>query len=184
MLSKIKQKRGNKAYKRGITPLVATVLIIAFTVALAIIILAWSQSLVGSMKESTETAVNIQMACTTGISLNIENACISKSVVNGMAKDSLNVMLTNNGQEKVDKVKLRFFKNTADVGLDEVALAINPSGIEKYSSTAPGGKEYLSTETKMIEAIPIIKKEGKEIPCAGMIQKYGSLEGNYVETLC
>lgn len=169
--------------KKGISPLIATVLILAFAIVLAILILSWSQNLVGNMKENTENTVNAQMACVR-INLNIENACISKSVIDGVDTETLNVMLSNNGQEKIEKAKLRFFKSTIDFAMDEISTGINPYETEKYSSTKPGGKEYLSTETKMIEAIPIIEKEGRETPCPGMTQKYGSLEGDYIKTPC
>ena len=82
--------------KRGVSPLIATVLIIGFTVALAAIIFTWGQSFVRETTEQTAQAASSAIDCA---NLNFEvrpsSACDSVTIV-------------NNGKNPISALTFRF----------------------------------------------------------------------------
>ncbi len=60
-----------KKNKRGISPLIATVLVIGFTIVLAALVITWGTKLFRTTVEETEAASKITLACTTGLKLDV-----------------------------------------------------------------------------------------------------------------
>ncbi len=82
--------------KRGISPLIATVLLIGFTVALAAVIMTWA---LGYFQETTES-VNLEtekyMLCTNKLRLEVTPDCQNKD----------SVTIENNGEMDVASLKV------------------------------------------------------------------------------
>jgi flagellin-like protein len=51
-------------YKKGISPLIASVLLIGFTVALAVVVMTWGSGFVRDMTTSTERSAQSALKCT------------------------------------------------------------------------------------------------------------------------
>ena len=58
--------------KKGISPLIATVLIIGFTIVLAALVITWGTKLFKSTVSDTESTSKFTLACTAGLSLEID----------------------------------------------------------------------------------------------------------------
>ena len=67
--------------KRGISPLIATVLLIGFTIALAVIIFVWVQTFTEERVGKTGEIVEAEVVCSTAVELGIEKACVDSSGV-------------------------------------------------------------------------------------------------------
>lgn len=61
--------------KRGISPLIATILLIGLTVVLAAIVLTWGQGWFSTLTQSTSTSSNLQLACVNQGGLTITEVC-------------------------------------------------------------------------------------------------------------
>src|SRR3989338_8508658 len=85
-------KMFNKKNKKGISPLIATVLIIGFTIVLAALVITWGTKLFQTTVSQTETTSKFSLACTTGLSLDITPGA--------KAVDSLDITMRNNNQDK------------------------------------------------------------------------------------
>ena len=70
-----------KSRKRGISPLIATVLLIGFTIALASIIFSWVSSFTEERASKTAEIVKSEVSCATSIEIGIEKACVDSAGV-------------------------------------------------------------------------------------------------------
>ncbi|HLC37759.1 MAG TPA: archaellin/type IV pilin N-terminal domain-containing protein [Candidatus Nanoarchaeia archaeon] len=70
-----------KSEKRGISPLIATVLLIGFTIALAAIIFSWISSFTEERASKTAEIVKSEVGCATSIEVGVEKACVDSTGV-------------------------------------------------------------------------------------------------------
>lgn len=153
--------------KKGISPLIATVLILGFTVALAAIIMVWGTRFTTGMQKQTEETANTQMKCATDVNFKISNVC----VVPGSG--GYKVVIENNGNTKLDNLIVRFYSSADNMNTSQDMF---PSGVDRYAITggiytgATGGIKY-------VEAIPIVTIAGRPVTCSANKQDFGSLDG-------
>jgi len=102
--------------KKGVSPLVATVLIIGFAVGLAAIIITFSSKYVEKVSEEVEEEAEIKITCTQRIDLNVKYACISG--------DHVNALIENTGSAPINSFIFRVIGSAGkatvseDVGLE------------------------------------------------------------------
>lgn len=137
-------KRG----KRGISPLIATVLLIAFAVAIGVMII----NLGGKSSKNAGDCTDVNME------LQIIN---SKPV---FCYDTLSTqirfMVKNTGTVDIDE--LRLLVTSSDLSIDKVQVgdsALKAGDIEAKSS------EYVKAGTFKTEIVPVITYAGKQIQC-------------------
>ncbi|MFA5175739.1 MAG: archaellin/type IV pilin N-terminal domain-containing protein [Candidatus Nanoarchaeia archaeon] len=83
--------------KKAISPLIATVLIIGFTIVLAAVVLQWAGGFVKNLTAEQEKTVNLQTACM-GMNLEITSAILEKPVDGALS--NLTIKIANNNAEK------------------------------------------------------------------------------------
>lgn len=158
--------------KRGISPLIATVLLLGFTVALAAVIMTWGTGFTKKMQEQTEETANIQMTCATDVVFDIKSVTKSGS-------DIYNILVSNDGKEPIKKWKIRFYENAATVKLsttDPIVKEISAFGLDTITATPAAGL----TGVRKVEVIPIISKGGKDVVCSQNIDSFGDTEGDLI----
>ena len=102
--------------KKGVSPLIATVLIIGFAVGLAAIIITFSSKYVEKVSEEVEEEAEIKITCTQRIDLNVKYACISG--------DHVNALIENTGSAPINSFIFRVIGSAGkatvseDVGLE------------------------------------------------------------------
>lgn len=160
--------------KRGISPLIATVLIIGFTVALAAIIITWSTGFTKRMQEQTEETANVQVICATDVIFDIKSVC----KVDGAL--TYKVLIQNDGKENLKDWKIRLYKDENTVDSNPTITPL-PTGSDKMLP-AFGVKQYEITtdldSVSKIEAFPLIEKGGKSITCSQNVDAYGDASGS------
>lgn len=135
--------------KRGMTPLIATVLLIGFTVALAAVVMTWGFDFVKKQQDRVKDTTDTSLMCTNDLGFKIEVDCANDKIA-----------VDNTGT--VDIVKLQLRK---DMGGD-----ITPVTVEQLLT--PGAKKWFSdlgalSGVTTVDVVATIKtKEGKEIICA------------------
>ena len=137
-----------KFYKRGISPLIATVLLIAFAVSIGTMIMNWGKDAVAA-GDCTETKLEVQI---------INNKPL---FCYDTLDTKINVMLKNTGSTDINKLKLRvimpdFTSEEKDIGDSEI-----PSGGIKTKNI-----DYIHSGKFRVEIIPIISVGGKERVCS------------------
>lgn len=157
--------------KKGISPLIATVLILGFTVALAAMIMTWGTGFTRQMQEQTEETSNIQVTCATDVAFDVKSVC--ETAVDGVYK----ITIANNGNLNIDSFMVRYYESAGDATQQSVPFSggIPKFGIESDETVTSG-----QTSVKMIEAIPVITVGGKSITCSSNIDSFGSLESSVI----
>ncbi len=163
--------------KKGISPLIATVLIIGFTVALAAIIITWSTSFTKKMQEQTEETANLQIICATDVVYGIKSVCATGT--------EYRILIQNDGKEPIKNWILRFYKSeslvqskdTREITVPEGA-DIPEFGIKRLTIAMDSTPEDYRELVKKIEAIPIIVRAGQPIVCSQNVDSYGNTDGD------
>jgi len=140
--------------KRGISPLIATVLLIGFAVIIAVSVWLWYSNIVTSQFMKQGALSQIQTDCLSDIELQVINAGISGTNINIEIKNSGNklfngVRILINDGEKVDSIKEMF----------------NPSDQKTISVPTITGAESVSV-------MPMIVRQGVPGTCADKKVKY------------
>ncbi len=155
--------------KRGISPLIATVLILGFTVALAAIIMVWGQRFTLGMQQTTEEEANKQMKCATEVDFAIKDVCV--------ATTGYKVVIENNAKTKITKLVVRFYEAADKMQANTEMFSANgvdpfEIGVETFDPT-----QLTDNSVKLVEAIPVITLGGKEVTCSANKRDFGSLDG-------
>src|SRR3989344_8846886 len=128
---------GKKKYegKKAISPLIATVLIIGFTIALAAIIMTWGMSFTRDIQQTTEEGASMQIICTKDVMFKVTNVC--ETATDGTYK----VTIQNDGPKKIESFKARFFEAADDVAQQSITFGgdgIPAFWIESDATVASG----------------------------------------------
>ncbi len=173
--------------KKGISPLIATVLIIGFTVALAAVILTWGTSFTKQIAKGTEDTTEIQLACAQDVQFDVKSACYD-DVNNG-----IKFIVENNGNRDIVNFSVRLKITDTNVVSGNVGSAqVSRFGLKPFTAFASAdpedpnfqglsGQEGSVTEVTLL---PVIKIAGKEVTCAQSIDSYSpAIEGEVLD-LC
>ncbi|MDI6737592.1 MAG: hypothetical protein QME12_03680 [Nanoarchaeota archaeon] len=161
-----------KLFRKGISPLIATVLIIGFTVALAAIIMTWGTTFSKGIQKGTETTANEQMICAQEVLFNLGSACnVSSETGSGIVK----LTISNDGSRAIKSFTARFYKDPNNVVVNSTFLTapLDAFGIVQKNvsiSLNPG-------QVKQIDLLPVVEIEGRNVPCPTTIDKLGNAEG-------
>jgi len=158
--------------KRGISPLIATVLIIGFTVALAAVIMTWGQSFSRGIQEQTEETSTQQITCAQDVMFDIKNVC--ETTTDGTYK----ITIANNGNKKIDSFRVRYYESADDVIPQDVTFGgdgIDSFGIESDNTVASGQSDVVK-----IEVMPVITIESKQVTCSSTLDTYGDIDGSII----
>jgi flagellin-like protein len=165
--------------KRGISPLIATVLIIGFTVALAAVIMTWGQSFSKSMSQSTEQTTNVQLACAQDVQFEVQAVCWDGS--------ALRLTVANNGNKKLSAITARIKESETTIGVNASDMAASPQVLGLGSLPAYGLQVFILDPTqdlnptvtgsnvKEVELIPVITVGGKDVTCSNAIARWGDV---------
>ncbi len=166
--------------KKGISPLIATVLVIGFTVALAAIIMTWGTTFGKSMQKSSEEQANLQMICAQDVQYTLSAAC-------AVDADTVRLTIKNDGSIDLKNLNARFFESPTDVAAVANISSGGEAGLAKYdigvfdvdlTDTDLAGE---AQDVKMVELVPIIDVNAKEVTCAQTTEQIGDVTGTAID---
>lgn len=168
-----------KKKKRGISPLIATVLILGFTVALAAIIMMWGSGFTRDVSESTEGSAKASIVCGQDVMFEIKDVCKS---FDGLYK----VTVSNDGKEGIDKFNVRLYSGSEveSKALSSVAgqNVVDAFGIQTLK-VAVDPSWSVSNILDKVELIPTIEVDGSQVTCgSNVVSKSVSLKDCYAGT--
>ncbi len=139
--------------KRGISPLIATVLIIGFTVALASVIFVWGGGFIRGMQAGVSDSEAKASTCASAI--------IETSDIQQVAPNKMKFLLENTGQSDLKSIIVRI---TGDKGTASVTKAgVSSAGKKAYEA------EFVPESVGVInrlEIIPTVDVNKKSVSCA------------------
>ncbi|MCS7106196.1 MAG: hypothetical protein NZ942_02690 [Candidatus Aenigmarchaeota archaeon] len=138
---------------KGISPLVATVLLIAFTVASAAIISFWLIPFLSSLSRSTTEEATLQLACSKGgISLFDLSYNVSSSLFSGKIENTGSVSLGGLALQivflnyTVEKKELCYSEGIV-VACEKSNLTITPRSIVSFNLQLPNNYDVITLTT-------------------------------------
>lgn len=137
-------KRG----KRGISPIIATVLLIAFAVSIGAMIMSWGRETLASTGDCSSVKLDVQ-------TMNGKPVLCYDTYNN-----KINFMIKNNGEVEIQKVKLRVISE--DFSIDEQEM---PDTKIPIGGIIVKNIDYLKAGTFHLEIIPMINFAGKQKIC-------------------
>lgn len=152
--------------KKAISPLIATVLIIGFTIVLAAVVIQWGGQLIDKIKGQTDVSSDVSLICSGGLS----QLSISGDVSQSAAKLT-KVVIDNTNDQEIEGFLFRVYDGTG--GINVVDTRTTPSIVTGTLPLAAFGVgTYTFTATAIatdLGVIPIIKSsaDGKSYPCSG-----------------
>ena len=154
--------------QKGISPLIATVLIIGFTVALAAVIMMWGTKFTRDVQKSTEKSAESNVVCAQDVILEINGACRQPDTTS-----VYNISISNNGRVDVSGLNIKLYKSNTEIDSAASSIGITKFDTETISVEASGGQQNI----KMVEVIPTIALGGDSVTCASNVVSYGDLDG-------
>ena len=130
-----KIKGGKKMDSKGISPLIGTVLLIGFTIGLAMLIFTWGGRFVGEVTEETGATATEQLDCIRNVDLGVSGATHILDPLNPGVAKSVEYTVTNNGQVGITEFKARFTDTSGATSVEtEKRYAIAAFGSQKITS--------------------------------------------------
>jgi len=110
--------------KKAVSPLIATVLLIAFTVALGAIVMNWGESFVRKTQDTASEASEGKLECTMEVDFEVINAEYFESDSTDNA--TLSVLIRNAGDKEISQFVAQVFTNTVRGGRSQVNYTFKP----------------------------------------------------------
>ena len=148
--------------KKGISPLIATVLILGFTVALAAVIMIWGTKFTKDIQENTGETATANIACAQDLVMNIQSVCEDKDI-----EGHFKITIANNGNADIDTIKGRFYSGS-NIGTKDISDDFLPI----YSLGAKIVEVSTISNVVKIELIPSINVNGKNVSCSSNMAVY------------
>jgi flagellin-like protein len=158
--------------KRGVSPLIATVLLIAFAVALGAVVMNWGRSYVSEEVADVQQAT-ASMDCS-GAIIGVATISDKTKICANTTSGTISMILENNG-DKIAGIKLTVL---GEKGVDNPLNLVNTE-MERaatMSENVPYDKNEVGDQVQQIKIIPKIRSNGKETYCA-----QSAITMNYVE---
>jgi len=142
--------------KKGISPLISTVLLIGFVVALAVIVTNWGLDYVEEITERTEKTTRSALDCINDLNFEI------KEVLCGAAGNSITI--DNRGEKEIESLIFRIHRGTGDVTPTELD-GVPAFGVKSYSEMGLIGATQLDVIAKILD------DDGNAIICDQVIKE-------------
>ncbi len=131
-------KRGKLFFrnKKGVSPLIATVLLIAFAVALGAIVMSWGKSYITQTQTDVQNKGNLQMTCSEDVGINILSiagsfdACYTDS---NSTHGTVKFTLKNSGSKALAGLKVQVITNVS-VNETDITKSIEPGSVYRNNS--------------------------------------------------
>ena len=174
---------------KGISPLIATVLIIGFTVALAALIITWGGQFIRGTQESVEQQAGVQLACSQ-LEFDITNINCDDFGTNTVKLASVSIASQSNQQ--IADVILRVTSKddsyfwVSDPDSRVLSSALPPFGARIITTLPLGNWPTEQSGFKLVEAIAKIidSQGGQEVACEAGIAKFNIVQSRGEPTGC
>ncbi|MBU0757738.1 MAG: hypothetical protein KKF44_06730 [Nanoarchaeota archaeon] len=139
--------------KKAISPLIAGVLLIAFTIALGAILMSWAREFFVTQTENVGSESADQLACSSKVNLAFVELVNGYSVCNESG-DNLRVLITNKGTVDVTGIKVQVISADGSVSNFENKTVLATGEAMKYLFVNAG------SDMQQVSILPYIDVEG------------------------
>lgn len=140
--------------KKGESTLIATVLIIGFTIVMALLVIVWATNFVKKFTNDGDKALiksETVLICNTDLNFEIKNV-----------KCSGEILIENKGDVDIEGFVLRFYNMFGNTGSPEIITGIKKYDLKKVTIEIPESVDK-------IEALGILNVNGNNVTCSDNI---------------
>ena len=141
--------------KRGISPLIATVLLIGFTITIAAILMIWGGNLVKERAEKISARTEAQTSCTAKVEIGLNSAKCSTED----NKDIVKISVENKGSDIINAFRARI-NYDGDSETTTVYNSLNPTSQTSLKV------EYTKGTPKSVIVFPVLNKQSLSYTCS------------------
>lgn len=148
--------------RKAVSPLIATVLLIAFAVALGAVVMNWGRGYVDDTTQFASEKSAKEIRCSMDISMKFVEFSDEKQICLDNGTNTINFTLRNAGTVQIEGVKIQAIGNSSIVEQD-INKTMPIAGILKeFINYSLSGNDSL----KQVRFTPMIKVEGVKMLCA------------------
>ena len=154
-----------KTNNKGVSPLIATVLLVAFSVALGAMVMNFSDTTKVELTEQAEIHLETSFKCSLDIFLKVVEVNNNKQIFcNRTGLNNIEIFIENQGSENADGAQFVIFDNTSTTYNFNEMTIVEAHGRTKYN-LAVNESGFIFPPTKILIS-PIIKtNSSKSITC-------------------
>ena len=143
--------------KKGVSPLIATVLLIAFAVALGAVVMNWGKDYVETTAKNAGDKSNMELACHQDIDIDIKEIQGVPKLCYNTSSTYVEFILDNNGEKNIEGMRFVVFDSSSNMNIsNNLSFTIGAGGISKLTRLTHG----LNNSISQVEFIPMIKPKG------------------------
>jgi len=156
--------------KKAVSPLIATVLLIAFAVALGAVVMNWGRGYVEDTQQFARERSDAEVTCTTEIDLNVisidlvQQVCYNSTDQN-VGEWNVTIILENAGSREIDDIQGRVISTGSRIPYAPFINVSIDAGRAKLITFIHNESDFGGIA--QIALSPIIRLGGKEIVCSG-----------------
>lgn len=159
--------------KKAVSPLIATVLLIAFAVALGAVVMNWGR---GYVQETTSKATEnsaADLACNSDVEIGIIDIDGNRQVCYNSTEGRLEFLIENRKNKELEALQCRIMVSDSRIPQNVFAYNVSSAGApDEKTGLLPNGADFLvcnvSTTGRptQVQLIPVVKVSGTEVPCS------------------
>ncbi|MBN1502985.1 hypothetical protein JW930_05565 [Candidatus Woesearchaeota archaeon] len=146
--------------RKGVSPLIATVLLIAFSVALGAVVMNWGRSFVQEKTEDVDEKAGTQLKCTVDILLDFVEISSEKQVCYNSTAKRVEFIIENIGTISADGISLQIIDAQDHIYTFQNTSTLGAGNASKYSFN----NNAMDASLSYIGISPMILAPGSAIP--------------------
>ncbi len=166
----------NKTNKRGVSPLIATVLLIAFAVALGAVVMNWGRSYVQETAEDVRTKSDRDVECSQDVKIEVQKIDDVPQMCYGgeSATGFLDFTIYNSGHKDIESLTVSIIGKT-DIYTN---TSVNGTAMNKGHLVRKNMSYDYSTygAIQLVKIVPEVKIGGVLTPCSGNALEKGTTD--------
>ena len=157
-----------RSTKKAVSPLIATVLLIAFAVALGAVVMNWGRGYVEDTAQFATEVSGREVSCSTAVTLEILKIGGKTQICVDNGTDTINFTIQNSGSLEVKGIRVQAIGNTSSIAMFEMnetfQTALPKRRHMNYSFSGNG-------TVAQVRFTPLIEVNEKKVWCAQNVLK-------------
>jgi len=167
----MKRNMGFLKNKRGVSPLIATVLLIAFAVALGAVVMNWGRTYVEETANYAKSKSGTEVRCSMDVRIQEVKVGQTVKVCYNDTGGFVDFVIRNSGRKAIERLLVHVLTTDNEIYTQEINDTLSVGGIYHATSNYTGNFQQL-------EIIPNIYVSGEYIPCTDAHIIFDSTEIN------
>lgn len=144
--------------KKAVSPLIATVLLIAFAVALGAVVMNWGKGFVESTAKDVGDKSNMDLACQQDVMLSVKEIGNSPKICYNTTSAHIEVILENSGTRDITGMQIAIFDSSDNMNISTNSTLSIAAGAVSNKLTLEHSLE--TNEIVQVEFTPMILPKG------------------------